>query len=68
MPLSATGPSLRIPLSSWLLCESLIGWAKVWGQPEIDMAADMLQRAIVEAADAGGLHAQVGRGARKGCA
>ncbi|KAL4419268.1 hypothetical protein ABPG77_004826 [Micractinium sp. CCAP 211/92] len=58
VPLSATGPSLRIPLSSWLLCESLIGWAKVWGQPEIDMAADMLQRAIVEAADAGGLHAQ----------
>ncbi|KAL4420012.1 hypothetical protein ABPG75_007110 [Micractinium tetrahymenae] len=58
VPLAAAGPSLRIPLSSWLLCESLIGWAKVWGQPEIDNAADMLQRAIVEAAAGGGLHAQ----------
>lgn len=61
VPLSASGPSLRIPFSSWLLCESLIGWAKVWGQPEIDAAADILQRAIVEAAAAGGLRAQAGR-------
>ena len=53
------GVALSIPLSSWLLCESLIRWAGSWQQGEIDAAADTLQQAIIEAADSGGLHGQV---------
>jgi hypothetical protein len=51
--------ALSIPLSSWLLCESLIRWAGSWQQGEIDAAAETLQLAIIEAADSGGLHGQV---------
>ena len=53
------GVALFIPLSSWLLCESLIRWAGSWQQGEIDAAAETLQQAIIEAADSGGLHGQV---------
>ncbi|PSC74954.1 Myosin-J heavy chain isoform A [Micractinium conductrix] len=52
------GAALSIPLASWLLCESLIQWAGSWQLAEIDMAAEGLQRAIVDAADGGGLHGQ----------
>lgn len=54
------GTPLAIPLSSWLLCESLIRWAGAWQPGEIVTAADALQRAIVDAADGGGLRGQVG--------
>ena len=61
LPLAVTPPpgaALSIPLSSWLLCESLIRWAGVWAPGEIDAAADSLQRSIVGAAAAGGLRGQ----------
>lgn len=51
---------LRIPLASWLLCESLIRWAGSWQPGEIDAAADTLQRSVVDAAATGGLQGQVG--------
>lgn len=59
VPLGGAGLALRIPLSSWLLCESLIRWAGAWQAVEIDSAADTLQRAIVDAARGGGLRGQV---------
>ncbi|KAI7836877.1 hypothetical protein COHA_009277 [Chlorella ohadii] len=58
VPLGAAGTPLAIPLSSWLLCESLIRWAGAWQPGEIVTAADALQRAIVDAADGGGLRGQ----------
>ncbi|KAI3425379.1 hypothetical protein D9Q98_009143 [Chlorella vulgaris] len=58
VPLGTAGPPLAIPLASWLLCESLIRWAASWQQAEIDAAVDTLQRAIVDAADSGGIHGQ----------
>jgi myosin-5 len=58
VPLGPAGTPLSIPLSSWLLCESLIRWAGAWQPGEIVTAADALQRGIVDAADAGGLRGQ----------
>jgi hypothetical protein len=51
------GP-LRLPLCSWLLCESLIHWAREWAAGDVSAAAKLVEGRILEAVTAGGLQAQ----------
>ena len=49
-----------MPLAAWLLSESLQRWAAAWPAGTAEAATAGLHHAILQAADRGGLMAQVG--------